>query len=92
MDVLEIQLETHGETLSEEQRKNWQKILYYGRAFVEACEDNHIELAKREKQLKNERIKNAKLTLKVIELQEANNKLKRTNEELNETLAKGFRV
>lgn len=92
LDALEVQLEAHGESLTEEQLTNWQKIVFYGREFLWESEDLLTKIAAQnleKKRLYGERARHIK---KIHDLQQEMTRLKRINNDLNETLAKGFRV
>jgi len=92
LDALEVQVENNGENLTEEQIKNWLKIAHLGKLFIEQCEDNFLEIARQNVLLKRNAKKRAALEKKIYDLRQENNKLKRINSELLETVDKGLRV
>ena len=92
MEALMAQLDVNSENMSEKQVESWQKIAHLGLLFVDQCEDNFLEISKLNIQLRRYAKNLAEKELKIQELRTEIARVRRMNVELNETLAKGFRV
>lgn len=90
LDAVSVQVEYHGGGLTEEQVKNWLKIVHLGQLFIDQCEESLLEVAAKNVLVsqKNKRI--TELELKLRDLRIENSRVSRMNSELLEALSNGI--